>query len=130
MGPGRTVNGAYQLRHASNRRKKDEDRRTVRAPGRWSVWARDFLWSERADAYDQHVEAEVRATNVGNIAAARRREKAGSGQPRSGPYLAPPLPCAPTRRRPPISLSAPTWTWGQVAPFSLLTRLQKSVEKT
>lgn len=47
LGPGRSIDAAYQQRTS----------RTGRAAGHWNAWARDFRWVERARAWDAHQDA-------------------------------------------------------------------------
>lgn len=59
VGPGRTVFSAYK---AAKERRKDVNRRARQirsAPSRWYRWAEAHAWTERADAYDAHVQREV-----------------------------------------------------------------------
>jgi hypothetical protein len=69
IGAGRSVGKAYRQTHPPRTRDEPARDRSAAAPGHSHDWARKFDWRARAEAWDEHLDAETRAAQV----AARRK---------------------------------------------------------
>ena len=71
MGPGRSAVKAYG-QHTGNAG-------ATQKPGRWNVWSKERRWTERAKAYDWHLES-IRLREADEAAAERCRQWCARGE--------------------------------------------------